>query len=327
MRLESVEEIRAQGVTVYPHVVERAQPLDVSAFDVPAVAKWIAADADGEVYPYSEKPYPHKGFGGGGRWGYSSGELFDSNKFKLDTISMAGIDWRQTLTPVIVGLHATDARGILQSQEVPAVNVEQQPAQPWCAQCGLPEDICRGHEEPVTVVNKDQPRSKRRPLSFWPLCNFRKTDAGIEYCDGDHNPDEPCRWKLFTVKDINAMVAQADDDGACAAEPVQIVNCGTPVLTIEPARGILPGLTGGERSETAQRRLRGYNDEPVVPIPGDVAETLFAQHSASWCERLIDELLTLLEAAKDSERHARIWDRVTQHLQDDEDMAQLRVAQ
>jgi len=34
-----------------------------------------------------------------------------------------------------------------------------------------------------------------------------------------------------------------------------------------------------------------------------------------------------LEAVKDKERHQRIWDRVTQHLQDDEDMAQLRVAQ
>lgn len=53
-------------------------------------------------------------------------------------------------------------------------------------------------------------------------------------------------------------------------------------------------------------------------IPGDVAAALLAKHSAAWCERLSGELSALLEAAKDAERHQRIWDSIE---------AQLRVAQ
>lgn len=41
-------------------------------------------------------------------------------------------------------------------------------------------------------------------------------------------------------------------------------------------------------------------------IPADVAAALLAHHSAEWCVRLIDELLDLMEAAKDAERHERI---------------------
>ena len=71
--------------------------------------------------------------------------------------------------------------------------------------------------------------------------------------------------------------------------------------------------------------VAGWDTVPVEQIaigadamPADVAEALFAKHSAGWCERLIDELLTLMEVAKDAERHARIWDSID---------AQLRVAQ
>ncbi len=116
MRLESIDEIRAQGVTVYPHVVEKAQPLDVSRFNVPDWARWVAADSYGNVFSYSRRPSNDDGTA----WviqGYTY-SMF------IATINMVGIDWRSTLT---------------------AVNVEQ--PQPWCERCNLPEDICRGHEE------------------------------------------------------------------------------------------------------------------------------------------------------------------------------------
>ena len=127
MILESVDEIRAQGVTVYPHVVEKAQPLDVSRFNVPDWARWVAADSYGNVFSYSRRPSNDDGTA----WviqGYTY-SMF------IATINMVGIDWRSTLT---------------------AVNVEQ--PQPWCERCNLPEDICRGHEEitqpspPVNVI-------------------------------------------------------------------------------------------------------------------------------------------------------------------------------
>ena len=44
----------------------------------------------------------------------------------------------------------------------------------------------------------------------------------------------------------------------------------------------------------------------TVAIPSDVAAQLWATHSDEWCIRLIDELLELMEAAKDAERHERI---------------------
>ena len=49
----------------------------------------------------------------------------------------------------------------------------------------------------------------------------------------------------------------------------------------------------------------GWDTEPVV-IPATVAAQLWAMHSDEWCIRLIDELLELMEAAKDAERHERI---------------------
>jgi len=220
----TVDDAIKQGVTVYDYRTqeERAQPLDVSRWQLSPWAKWVAViDSSGEVWEYEDEPHIAVAM-----WHWGDG----SRAQCIDTINMAGIDWRLTLTAVNVGLHATDARGILQSQEVPAVNVEQQPAQPWCTGCNLPEDICRGHDVP----------------------------------------------------------APASTDATAPAAQISI---------------------------------------HAAALPGDVAEALFAQHSASWCQQMIDELLTLLEAAKDAERHARIWDRVTQHLQDDEDMAQLRVAQ
>ncbi len=118
MRLESIDEIRAQGVTVYPHVVEKAQPLDVSRFNVPDWARWVAADSYGNVFSYSRRPSNDDGTA----WviqGYTY-SMF------IATINMVGIDWRSTLT---------------------AVNVEQ--PQPWCERCNLPEDICRGHDAPA----------------------------------------------------------------------------------------------------------------------------------------------------------------------------------
>ena len=37
-----------------------------------------------------------------------------------------------------------------------------------------------------------------------------------------------------------------------------------------------------------------------------MAAQLWSTHSDEWCIRLIDELLELMEAAKDAERHERI---------------------
>lgn len=79
--------------------VGRALPvLDASRFNVPAVAQWIAADANGDVYPYSKEPRQFDG--NAGAWYYAPNELFDDTKYKLATIDMTGIDWRQSLTPV-----------------------------------------------------------------------------------------------------------------------------------------------------------------------------------------------------------------------------------
>ena len=62
--------------------------------------------------------------------------------------------------------------------------------------------------------------------------------------------------------------------------------------------------------------VAGWDAEAVVPmaqiaiaadaIPGDVAAALWSTHSDEWCIRLIDELLEMMEAAKDAERHDRI---------------------
>jgi hypothetical protein len=110
-----MSEIR-HGCDVYPYVVEKAQPLDVSRFNVPDWAQWVAADSDGFVFPYEERPSVSRDC-----WSNTG----DRQVTCIGTISMDGIDWRRTLT---------------------AVNVEPQP-QPWCEQCNLPEDICRGHDD------------------------------------------------------------------------------------------------------------------------------------------------------------------------------------
>lgn len=62
--------------------------------------------------------------------------------------------------------------------------------------------------------------------------------------------------------------------------------------------------------------VAGWDAAAVVPmaqiaiaadaIPGDVAAALWSTHSDEWCIRLIDELLELMEASKDAERHERI---------------------
>lgn len=41
-------------------------------------------------------------------------------------------------------------------------------------------------------------------------------------------------------------------------------------------------------------------------LPGDVAVILMAKHSADWCIRLIDALITKLEVEPDAQRHERI---------------------
>ena len=56
---------------------------------------------------------------------------------------------------------------------------------------------------------------------------------------------------------------------------------------------------------TVYPHVAGWDTEPVV-IPATVAAQLWSTHSDEWCIRLIDELLELMEAAKDAERHERI---------------------
>lgn len=114
----------------------------------------------------------------------------------------------------------------------------------------------------------------------WHRCNFEQRYTGIVFCDGDHERSESCLWQPLTAQHVEAMAKRL------AAVDVTV-----------PAEQIAIGADA---------------------MPADVAEALFAQHSAGWCERLIDELLALMEAAKDAERHARIWDSIE---------AQLRVAQ
>ena len=52
--------------------------------------------------------------------------------------------------------------------------------------------------------------------------------------------------------------------------------------------------------------VAGWDAPETVAVPGDVAAQLWALRSDDWCIRLIDELLELMEAAKDAERHERI---------------------
>lgn len=57
---------------------------------------------------------------------------------------------------------------------------------------------------------------------------------------------------------------------------------------------------------TVYPHVAGWDAPESVAIPADVAAQLWATHSDDWCIRLIDELLALMEAAKDAERHERI---------------------
>lgn len=58
---------------------------------------------------------------------------------------------------------------------------------------------------------------------------------------------------------------------------------------------------------TVYPHVAGWDtDTTPVVIPATVAAQLWAMHSDEWCIRLIDELLELMEAAKDAERHERI---------------------
>ena len=135
---------------------------------------------------------------------------------------------------------------------------DEEKAPPWCEQCNLPLDICRGHDRlPSPTVETI--------VILW-----QQLDA-MQECD-------------LAAAMVRADVQRADQFYALLGD------------TIKPVQSA----------------------GAVVSIPCDVAEALFAGHSASWCQRLIDELLTLLEAAMDAERHQRIWDSIE---------AQLRVAQ
>ncbi len=63
----------------------------LAQFDIPVDARWIAADHDGELYAFTDKPVCFAGK----HW-MSDGE----RSWHLGTIDMAGIDYRETLVPV-----------------------------------------------------------------------------------------------------------------------------------------------------------------------------------------------------------------------------------
>ena len=65
--------------------------LDISRFDVPADARWIATDHDGALYAFTDRP----GCFDGKHW-MSDGE----RSWYLGQIDMTGIYCRKTLTPV-----------------------------------------------------------------------------------------------------------------------------------------------------------------------------------------------------------------------------------
>lgn len=107
------------GVEVYDYRTqeEKAQPLDLSRWQLSPWTKWVAViDNSGEVWEYEDEPRIAVAM-----WHWGDG----SRAQCIDTIDLTGIDWRLTLTPVS------------QAQPEP---------QPWCAQCNLPEEICRGHD-------------------------------------------------------------------------------------------------------------------------------------------------------------------------------------
>lgn len=82
----TVDELRAQGAQ---SAGKQPQPLDVSRFNVPDWARWIAMDANGEVWAYMHKPSPCAY-----RWeGGVEVKCLGYN-------TPAYLDWRQTLTPV-----------------------------------------------------------------------------------------------------------------------------------------------------------------------------------------------------------------------------------
>ena len=112
------------GVKVYDYRTdeEKAQPLDVSRWQLSPWAKWAAAESCGSVFEHECKPHVDRDM-----WAYGGRCML------IGTISMTGIDWRQTLTAVNVGLHA----------------------QP----CNLPEDICRGHDDAVPSQSERHKRS------------------------------------------------------------------------------------------------------------------------------------------------------------------------
>ncbi len=161
MLLETMtaDEAIRHGVTVkdYRTDEEKAQPLDVSQWQLSPWAKWVAADADGTVWEFDKKVTERL---------FAWIILDDIGKASyVGHINMAGIDWRRTLTAVNVepargilpGLTGIDWRQTL--TPVPAQHsdfmqahiatevavIDAQP-QTWCARCNLPDDICRGHD-------------------------------------------------------------------------------------------------------------------------------------------------------------------------------------
>lgn len=160
MILESIDEIRRQGVTVYPHVVEpKAQPLDVSRFTLSPWARWVAMiDDTGEVWEFEQRPFYRLGET---EWTWPPRAQAQC----IGTIDPTGIDWRETLTAVNQTQHSDWMEAHI-ATEVAAIDAAP-PAQPipadvaatllatysrsWCVR--LMEDMARllGNDDGAVV--------------------------------------------------------------------------------------------------------------------------------------------------------------------------------
>lgn len=346
MILESIDEIRAQGVAVYDYRTqeEKAQPLDVSLFTVPDWARYIAADANRSVFAYEQRPEQSRI-----RNDWILIDDSDCRLQRIGTIDLSGIDWRKTLTAVnqehphvieddgvvvtwdernkryvaTMQAHGAHCASIGATRDEAIANLKayaarQQPLD--VSQFNVPLDICWGHEEPVIVASKDRPIAD---TPRWHRCNFEQRDTGIVFCDGDHERSESCLWQPLTAQHVEVMAKRL------AADDVTV-----------PAAQIAIGADA---------------------IPADVAAALSTKHSAAWCERLCSELSALLpepqsvlawqlsqlsaddlgplarqlaqaDAGKANLFAEALWSEAmdAEHARvqaDDDDMAQLRVAQ
>jgi hypothetical protein len=272
----TADEAIKHGVTVYPHVAEpQAQPLDLSPWTLSPWAKWVAADADGYVDEYECKPHTDREM-----WAYGG-------RCKIvGRIDMTGIDWRQTLTPVNQADTIEAARCILsgltggESSEVVQRRLwgYEDDAQPWCEQCNLPLDICRGHDDGAQS-------------SDWMQAHIAAEVAAID----EH---EAFAFAANAAVSLDNIVLKPSTIDVAHHHTYPLIHCECGMAFV------LLGCVADTVFEQGTPPFCPYCGKGLTPppqvaihadaIPADVASALLAHHSAAWCERLCDELAKLL---------------------------------